>query len=132
MKRETDRQSFIIKPSTIEHGGVGVFALHDIAEGTYMELFLKDFEEELRKREEVPEELQAYCLEQEDGTLLCPKLFNRLDIGNYLNHSEASNLRYEKGEGYFATRDIHKGEELFANYRELGEPEDSREAYYRN
>ena len=46
MKNITDRFSFILKPSTIVNGGVGVFALNDIAKGTYMELFLKDFQEE--------------------------------------------------------------------------------------
>lgn len=42
-----------------------------------------------------------------------------MDIGNYLNHSEHPNLRYEKGKGYFTLRDIKAGEELFGNYREL-------------
>ena len=131
MKKETDKYSFIVKPSTLAPGGVGVFVLHDVAEGTYMELFLKDFEEELKDSKDVPEELQVYCLTQRDSKLLCPKLFNRMDIGNYLNHSNDPNLHYEKGKGYFATRDIHKGEELFANYQELGEPEASWEPYYR-
>ena len=106
--------------------------LHDVAEGTYMEVFLDDFEEEIRSKEDVPEELQSFCLGQKDGKLLCPKYFNSLDIGNYLNHSENANLRYEKGKGYFAARDIQAGEELFANYKELGEPEDSYENYIKN
>jgi len=41
-----------------------------------------------------------------------------VDIGNYVNHSENSNMKYEKDKGYFAKRDIKAGEELFANYRE--------------
>lgn len=119
---KTNRFSFILKPSTIPNAGVGVFILHDVMSGTYMELFLSDFEEEVMNPSDVPEELKKYCLERDDGTLLCPKHFNRLDIGNYLNSIETPNLRYEKGKGYFATRDIRAGEELFANYTELGEP----------
>ena len=132
MKNTTNHLSFILKPSTIKDGGVGVFVLHDIAKDTYMELFSEDFKEELRDEKDVPEELQGYCLNHESGKLLCPKLFSRMDIGNYLNHSENSNLRYEKGKGYFAKRDIKAGEELFGNYRELAEPEDNRDDYYKN
>lgn len=132
MRTNTDCQSFILKPSTINNAGVGVFVLYDIAKDTYMELFLKDFQEELRDKEDVPEELQGYCLNHESGKLLCPKFFNRMDVGNYLNHSENPNLRYEKGKGYFAKRDIKAGEELFANYRELGEPDGKEDYYYKN
>ena len=131
MKTNTDHHSFILRPSTVNDAGVGVFALHDIVEDTYMELFLKDFQEELKDVKDVPEELQGFCLNHENGKLLCPKYFNRMDIGNYLNHLENSNLRYEKGKGYFAERDIKAGEELFANYRELPEQESSREDYYK-
>jgi SET domain-containing protein len=129
MKTPTNQELFILKPSNVE--GVGVFALENIKEGTYLELFREDFEEEVREVQDVPKELQGYCLNTADGKLLCPKYFNRMDIGNYLNHSENANLRYEKGKGYFAKRDIQKGEELFANYRELEEPENSRAEYYK-
>ena len=131
MKNTTDRFSFILKPSTISNAGVGVFALHDIAQNTYMELFLKDFQEEVHDKKEIPEELQGYCLHQEGGKLLCPKFFNRMDIGNYLNHSENPNVRYEKGKGYFSVRDIKAGEEILANYRDLDEPEKTRKEYYK-
>ena len=131
MKNTTDRFSFILKPSTAPDGGVGVFALHDIAQDTHLELFLEGFEEEICAEKDVPEALRGYCLRQGNSKILCPKYFNSMDIGNYLNHSENPNLRYEKGEGYFARRDIRSGEELFANYRELGEPKDEWASYYR-
>lgn len=131
MKNKTSHESFILKPSTINGIGVGVFALHDIANGTYMELFGEDFEEEIRDIKDVPVELQVYCIWRSDSKVDCPKTFNRMDIGNYLNHSESYNLKYEKGRGYFAIRDIKAGEELFANYRDLGEPEEQREEYYK-
>ncbi len=127
---KTDHQSFILKPSTVHRGGVGVFTLHDTAAGTYMALFANQFEEEIRNPEGVPEELQGYCLSRPDGKLLCPKKFNQMDIGNYLNHSKNANLKWIEGKGYFALRDIEAGEELLANYRELGEPEEARENYY--
>ena len=130
MKNITDRFSFILKPSTIVNGGVGVFALNDIAKGTYMELFLKDFQEEIREKKDTPIELQGYCLNLSDGKILCPKFFNRMDIGNYLNHSENPNVRYEKDKGYFSVRDITTGEEILANYRDLDEPVNTRAEYY--
>lgn len=131
MKNYTNHLSFILKPSTINNGGVGVFALHDIAKDTSMELFRDDFQEELRDKKDLPEELQGYCLNHESGKLLCPKYFNRMDIGNYLNHSDNPNLKWIEEKGYFALRDIGAGEELFANYRELGEPELERDNYYK-
>lgn len=131
MKNSTDRHSFILKPSTIEGAGVGVFALHDIAGGTYLELFLKDFQEEIRDENDVPEELRGYCLYQKDGKLLCPKFFNRMDVGNYLNHSNNPNTIYKKGEGYFAKHNIKKGEEIFTDYRGL-DKSDILEEEYRN
>lgn len=131
MKGTTNHESFILRPSLVHEGGVGVFALHDIAAGTYLELFSNTFEEELRNPADVPKELQSFCLTDASGALLCPKHFNQLDIGNYINHSDTANMRFEKGGGYFASRDIKAGEELLGNYRELGEPEESREEYYK-
>ncbi len=96
-----------------------------------MALFSENFQEEIHKIEEVPKELQGYCLRQKDETLLCPKYFNQMDIGNYINHSETPNIRYEKGKGYFALRDIKTGEEILANYRDLGEPKTKRDSYYK-
>jgi SET domain-containing protein len=130
MENKTDHFSFILKPSTIKNAGVGVFALHDIAEGTHMALFSEGFQEEIRKSEDVPKELRGYCIIQKDGTLLCPKYFNKLDIGNYLNHSDTSNIIHID-KGYFSLRDIKAGEEIFADYRELEEPEDKRESFYK-
>lgn len=130
MKQETNGFSFILRPSLVNNAGVGVFALHDIAEGTHMALFLEDFQEELYDKKDVPPALQGYCLDQEDGKILCPKLFNRMDIGNYLNHSPQANVRYEKGRGFFAKRDIRNDEEILADYRELDEPENTWDKYY--
>ena len=130
MKNETDQFSFILRPSTIKGAGVGVFALHDIAKDTHMAVFAENFQEEIRKTEDIPKELRGYCIAQKDGTLLCPKYFNRMDIGSYLNHSDTPNIIHTP-EGYFSLRDIKAGEEIFADYRELGEPETAREDFYK-
>ena len=130
MEHKTDHFSFILKPSTIKNAGVGVFALHDIAEGTHMALFSEGFQEEIRKSGDVPKELRGYCIIQKDGTLLCPKYFNKLDMGNYLNHSDTPNIKHTD-KGYFSLRNIKAGEEIFADYRELEEPEDKRESFYK-
>jgi len=131
MKDKTDHLSFILKPSTIPGAGVEVFVLHGVKEGTHLAVFTEQFEEELRTPDDIPEALQGYCLDQEGGKILCPKYFNRMDIGNYLNHvKDKANLKYEKGKGYFAMRDIEAGEELLANYKELDEPENTHENYY--
>ena len=85
---KTDHQSFILKPSTLDVVGVGVFAVHDIEVGTELELFGGDFEEEVREISDVPIELQGYCIDQGNGKGLCPKHFNMMPIRNYLNHSK--------------------------------------------
>ncbi len=129
MKNTTNHESFILKPSTVEDSGIGVFATHSIKKGTRLELFTESFEEVLREKEDVPAVLQGYCLDQEHGKLLCPKYFNRMDIGNYLNHSREANTRWD-GTAYYALYDIEEGAELFSNYNELGEPEETKEDYY--
>lgn len=130
MNKTTDR-SFFLKPSTNPNAGVGVFATHDIEKDTYLELFLEDFHEELVEVNSVPKLLRIFCIDQADGKALCPTNFNRLDIGNYLNHSiPKQNVYYKNGKGYFAQRDLVEGEELFANYQELGEPTETWEDYY--
>ena len=85
MKTTTNHESFIIKPSTIKGAGVGVFILHDVAKDTRMELFLPDFEEELRDKDDVPKELQGYCQNHLSARSFlkawnCPK-----NISNLLN-----------------------------------------------
>lgn len=96
-----------------------------------MALFSELFQEKLYNPGEIPKALEGFCLDQSDGRLLCPKYFNRLDIGNYLNHSKRANLRWEKNGGYFASRDIEEGEELLADYRQLGEPKETWNDYYK-
>lgn len=130
MSNTTNHLSFILKPSTIAGGGVGVFAIHDIEKGTRLDIYNNDFDEKLYDLTEIPEELQAYCVSREGGKIQCPKFFNRMGIGNYLNHSNDENAHWD-GKSYFAKKDIKKGEEIFADYNELGEPEETKAPYYK-
>lgn len=131
METNADHRSFVLKPSTNPDAGVGVFTIRGITKGVHLDLFAPNFEEELVPTDSVPVELQMFCIDQADNMSLCPKYFNQLDIGNYLNHSvPKQNITYKEGEGFFALRNIDKGEELFANYQELGEPKETWEDYY--
>ncbi len=67
---------------------------------------------------------------EELGFLLC-MISPKIPIWNYLNHSKDANLRWENGKGYFARCDIKSGEEIFANYTELGEPKNEMDDYYK-
>ncbi|TSC83296.1 MAG: SET domain-containing protein [Parcubacteria group bacterium Gr01-1014_19] len=131
MGNETDHQSFILKPSRAHVGGVGVFALHDIIQGTKLVLHTDGYQQEVRSAKDVPELLQMYCTSLEDGTLRCPKYFNAMDVGNYLNHSATPNAHKDQNDSFFATCDIRAGDEILIDYRTLGEPESTWEDYYR-
>ena len=130
MQNITTEFSFILKPS--EHG-VGVFATHDIKEGTYLIFFAEETEltnlTVIRKNEDVPELFQQYCVDRGE-TLVCPRDFGRMEIGWHLNHSKTPNA-YHKNYDYYALRDIKAGEEITIDYNTLEEPEEPKEDYYK-
>lgn len=131
MENETTEFSFVLKPSEY---GVGVFAAHDIKQGTYLRLFGHEQEEDKlppkRKPEEVPEFFQQYCLERE-GFLYCPADFGAMPVGWYLNHSTTPNADHDAEYKYHALRDIKAGEEITIDYNSLEEPEEKKADYYR-
>src|SRR5580700_3449828 len=93
-----DQFSFILKPSTIPNGGVGVFAVHDIDEGVRLKFHPDQFEFQRLKREAIPEDFLKYCIAEEDDWYRCPLYFNRMEIGWYINHSYTPNvIRKEDG-----------------------------------
>jgi hypothetical protein len=113
----TTEYSFMLKPSQIDIGGVGVFASHDIASSTYLKLFdlddlrmidLKTTNHFFVERFGVPAGDQSSC----------PKDFGRMSIGWYLNHSSNPNA-YLKNDRYYALRNIHSGEEIMIDYETL-------------
>ncbi|HTE22302.1 MAG TPA: SET domain-containing protein-lysine N-methyltransferase [Candidatus Limnocylindria bacterium] len=128
----TNEFSFVLKPSTVPGAGVGIFAVHDIAEGTKVTaLFSDGFVTSRRKVSEIPKIFLDYCIARDNDEYDCPRQFNRMEIGWYLNHSATPNLRIDT-DAHYTTRDIKAGEEVLINYNELDEPEDRKQAYYKD
>lgn len=128
---QTSDKSFILKPSLIVGGGVGVFALHDIEPNTWLALKPKGESISVRLKEsEIPKELLNYCIANNDGLWNCPPEFNHMHMVWFLNHSGKPNAE-KRADGYYALGTITAGEEITINYNDLGEPEDKKEAYYR-
>ena len=113
---KTSELSFILKPSTVE--GIGVFASHKIAKGTYLKLFCS--KEKVRK---IPaQKLKGnyfirYCLD-EGKTLFAPENFGRMSVGWYLNHSNKPNAAH-KNYRYYSLKEIRAGEEITIDYNSL-------------
>jgi SET domain-containing protein len=107
---------FLLQPS--KHHGVGVFTTEPVARGTRLALFHADDWRFVRKPRG---ELRALCrrfgVADGDGHH-CPKHWNRMSIGWYLNHSSRPNVRM-RGMTALALRAIRSGEELTVDYAEL-------------
>ncbi|HEY8946599.1 MAG TPA: SET domain-containing protein-lysine N-methyltransferase [Polyangiaceae bacterium] len=131
MRTRTDEFSFILKVSTIQGAGVGVFALHDIARGVWLEVFPRGYRSRKFKAHELPDELRSYCTAKPHDVYACPRAFNRMSIGWYMNHSSTPNVIWEDDlDGYVAARDIVAGEELLIDYNLFEEPEDKKAVFY--
>ena len=125
----TNEFSFVLKPS--EHR-IGVFAAHDIKNGTFLRLFGDDRhpeESRMLSKETVPAQFRHYCIDR-GSQFACPDDFGAMHIGWYLNHSHAPNAAHRKYQ-YYAIRDIAAGEEILIDYNTLEEPDEVRESYYR-
>lgn len=117
----------MIKPSPIE--GIGVFALQDIPKGC-RSMFSKSNEQEkwipVSKAEvdELPAHAKAlignYCLYDDENYFIPDYGFKKMDLVNFLNHSDIPNIiSINEGEFFEALRDIQKGEELLIDYGEI-------------
>jgi hypothetical protein len=115
LRRYTNEFSFLLKPSRI--AGVGIFAVHGIAKGTYLSFFFTSEASPIRRvtdknrffveRFGVPSQKNAYY---------CPPDFRRMSIGWYLNHSTRPNafhINYQ----YYALKNIKAGVEITIDYR---------------
>lgn len=121
----THQFSFNLAPSPIH--GVGVFASHFIKKGMQLHLWNKRDDSVFVDLNDVKGVLMSnfvkrYCaIDREEGGYWCPKQFNRMSVGWYLNHSSDPNAGHDEGYRYFALRSIKKNEEITIDYRSLGE-----------
>jgi len=117
----------MIKPSPIE--GIGVFALQDIPKGC-RSMFSKANEQEQwitiskAEVENLPEHARAlignYCLYDDENYFVPDYGFKKMDLVNFLNHSDTPNIiSINEGEFFEAIRDIKKGQELVIDYGEI-------------
>lgn len=117
----------MIRPSPIE--GIGVFALRDIPKGcrsmfsaaTKNEQWIPVSRSEVEK---LPTHTKAlienYCLYDEENYFVPDYGFKKMDLVNFLNHSDTPNvISVNDGEFFEATRDIKAGEELVIDYGEI-------------
>ncbi len=117
----------MIKPSPIE--GIGVFALRDIPKGC-RSMFSKANEQEQwipitkTEVETLPDHAKAlienYCLYDEAHYFVPDYGFKKMDLVNFLNHSDTPNvISINDGEFFEAIKDIKQGEELLINYGQI-------------
>ena len=117
----------MIRPSAIE--GIGVFALQDIPKGC-RSMFSKANELEQwipitkTQVENLPAHAKAlienYCLYDEENYFVPDYGFKKMDLVNFLNHSDTPNvISINDGEFFETIRDIKKDEELVIDYGEI-------------
>lgn len=117
----------MIRPSAIE--GIGVFALQDIPKGC-RSMFSKANEQEQwipitkTQVENLPAHAKAlienYCLYDEENYFVPDYGFKKMDLVNFLNHSDTPNvISINDGEFFETIRDIKKDEELVIDYGEI-------------
>ncbi|MEX2285491.1 MAG: SET domain-containing protein [Planctomycetaceae bacterium] len=116
----TDEFSFVLKPSSLS--GIGVFSTHGIAKGTRLALFpnLKTrffSNKQIGRDPRLKSFCQVYGVETRNGSRVA-RNFCYMQVGWYLNHSEAPNAHHECYR-YFASRDIDANEEITIDYRLL-------------
>lgn len=125
---KTHAQSFKLRPSAIPGAGVGVFALHDIDPGVWLALKPKHRVGIKLQKADIAEDLLPYCISNNDGTYTCPPEFNHMHLVWYLNHSDTPNAE-KKEDGYYALREIHRGEEIVIDYNIFHETGSRRVKY---
>ncbi|MFZ1307458.1 MAG: SET domain-containing protein [Ferruginibacter sp.] len=117
----------MIKPSPIE--GIGVFALQDIPSGC-RSMFSQANEQEQwipiskTEVENLPAHAKAlienYCLYDDENYFVPDYGFKKMDLVNFLNHSDSPNvISINDGEFFEAIKDIKQGEELVIDYGEI-------------
>ena len=115
----------ILRPSPLH--GVGVFAIRDIPKGCRA-MFSKYNEDwikiPLKEIELLPgysrELIETYCVYDDDFYYVENSGFKKMDLSNFLNHSDNPNMiPLNYGEFFEACTDIKCGQELLINYSDL-------------
>jgi len=117
----------MIRPSPIE--GIGVFAIQDIPKGC-RNMFSKASDQEQwipvtkAEVEKLPAHAKAlienYCLYDDENYFIPDYGFKKMDLVNFLNHSDTPNvISINDGEFFEAIQDIKQGEELLIDYGEI-------------
>lgn len=122
----------IIRPSPIE--GIGVFALQDIPKGCRSMFSKANLQEQWipvtrTEVDKLPTHAKAlienYCLYDDENYFVPDYGFKKMDLVNFLNHSDAPNvISINDGEFFEAVRDIEGGEELLIDYGEIVDGEE--------
>jgi hypothetical protein len=131
--------SVVLKPSRV--GGVGVFTTHDIAQGSL--IFRDPFRVKIAQIKDIPNDFLPYCIYINSHEVVCPKRFDHMEIGWYINHSFEPNINHTfpdhkqdiiskfSRQIIYALRDIKSGEEILMDYNNLNEPDHLKERYYK-
>lgn len=114
-----------LKPSTIDAGGVGVFAVLHLSKGQKVANGIpeaefehlvpwteyKGYDAELQKR------VMAFCVGTPQGFIPPENLdFNKLTVEWYLNHSCEGNVGFNDDGDFVAIKNIEQGDELAYDY----------------
>ena len=115
----------IIRPSPVE--GIGVFAIRDVPKGC-RNIFTDPHPDKDQwitipriEIEELPlharQLVETYCLYDEANYFVPEHGFKKMDLVNFLNHSDLPNvISINDGEYFEAIKDIAAGEELLVDY----------------
>lgn len=128
LKELSNNTYVMIRPSPIE--GIGVFAIRDIPRGcrNMFSISANDAEEWItvpkKDIEQLPlyskQLIETYCLYDEENYFVPEYGFKKMDLVNFLNHSETPNIiSINDGQFFEALREIKAGEELLIDYGEI-------------
>jgi SET domain-containing protein len=114
-----------LRPSKIH--GVGVFAIRDIPNGTYIftrsnsNMVMVDICDIEVQEPAIKELYDDFCIIH-GSKYYCPDSFNNLNVEWYLNESkENPNVKCDANFDFYALRDIRRDEELTVDYSTFSE-----------
>jgi hypothetical protein len=118
MNKEMKNNFFVLRPSAIE--GIGVVTDYKIKKNEKMYLWGSNNDIRMIRYPKGKERSMCirFCVEVEPNIYCCPRSFNQMSIGWYLNHSDNPNAAITDKYA-IALRMINKGEEITIDYNTL-------------